>query len=394
MTNITLTRLTNLRIDAVAKKQKLISAVEARGATSLTDAEDKRFDELRATIADLDLQIEDLKFDKLRAYSGDKLGHPGRANTARLWAEQTVQAIRETGGESRAISSGSLDVPSLLSPNVTAMPRPSRLIDLLVNRETLSSTAYEWFEQTVRTNEAAPVADLGAKPTSTLTITPKTDRARVLAVLSQPAPIRLWNDNPQVVSWLQSELVQGVYDALEYQVISGDGTGENFTGLLHTSGTTAVAYDTDLPTTLRSAITSLQVLGAINGVDGDGNVAWVLNPADAQALDLLRYSVSYSATTDETSELGFLTDGYTNTNARSANIFGDYPRVISNSIPAGTAILGDWDMLKLYIRQQMTLAIDAGGSLFTTNAFILRAELRAGIAPLMPSRFAIIDLTA
>ena len=36
-----------------------------------------------------------------------------------------------------------------------------------------------------------------------------------------------------------------------------------------------------------------------------------------------------------------------------ANIFGDSSirRVISNSVPAGTAILGDWSKLKVFVRQ-------------------------------------------
>ena len=63
-------------------------------------------------------------------------------------------------------------------------------------------------------------------------------------------------------------------------------------------------------------------------------------------------------------------------------------------IPEGTAVLGDWNQLRLYVREGVRLDIDAGGALFTRNQAIIRAEARIGVGVLKPSSFAVIDLTA
>ena len=46
----------------------------------------------------------------------------------------------------------------------------------------------------------------------------------------------------------------------EAQIVSGNGSGENITGLLNTSGTTAVAFDTRAD---NAAQTELQLLGEV-----------------------------------------------------------------------------------------------------------------------------------
>lgn len=295
------------------------------------------------------------------------------------WATRVAGAITALRSETRAVTSGSIDLPSLVEPNVIANPRPARLIDLLVTRQTVGGNAFEYFQQTVRTNNAAPVADNATKPTSVFTVTPVEDRCRVIAHLTEPIPLRLLADHAALRVWLNSELVEGVLDALESQVISGNGNGENMTGILAVAGTTAVAYSTDVVTTLRSALTALQQIGVQPN-------AWALSPADAQTVDLTRWSTAG----------GYLTDGYANTNAASANIFGDssIQRVVSPSVPEGTAILGDWSKVGLWVREGVRIDIDAGGELFTKNQAVLRGETRVGAGVLMPPAFAVIDLTA
>lgn len=205
------------------------------------------------------------------------------------------------------------------------------------------------------------------------------DRARVIAHLSEPVPIRLFQDAEDVIEWLRSEMVQGVLDAVEHQVISGTGSGENLTGLLYLSGTTAVPYNTSLATTLRKAVTALQK-------KGENPNAWVLHPDDAEAIDLA---------VEASGGVGFLHQGgYTNSLAGSNNVFGEgITRVISNSVPAGTAILADWSRNRLEVREDVRVDIDVSGENFATNAATFRAEIRVGLAHLRPAAAAIVDLT-
>jgi HK97 family phage major capsid protein len=409
-------RLIARRNDAKAAVRRITEKLEARGATQLevkmlphhkaavADAEalTADIDQAKADVAAFDERIADQEDDVERldgpgltdsarrvlgkAEGEHTAGHLRRGGTEvelRSWARRAADQIQSMRGESRAMTSGQIDVPNLVEPNITPMARPNRLTDLLVSRKALSGNAFEYFRQTVRTNNASTVADLATKPTSVLTTTAVSDRARVVAHLSEQTPARLLADVDALQTWLITEMAEGVLDQLEYQAIQGDGTGENFTGVLHVAGTRAVAFATDVVTTLRKGLTLMQSVGEVPN-------AVVLSPADAEAVDLTRWGASG----------GFLTEGFATgvapgNDPSSNNIFGPgLQRVISPSIPTGTAVLADWTKVALYIRESVNVLFDFSGDNFVKNAFIARGEGRFGLGWLRPSSFAICDLTA
>lgn len=299
------------------------------------------------------------------------------------WARRVASQLIARNQNQRAISTGVLDIPSLVPPFVSLTRWPTRLVDLLVNRIQIDQNSLEFYQEVSRENNATVVADLGTKPTSTFTLTPVQERARVIAHLSEPIPVRYLQDVEQVQPFLSREMAQGVLAALEHEVISGDGTGEHMTGLLNTAGTTQVAFTTDPLTTIRHSFTELQNIGEIPD-------AIALNPADAEAIDLTRWG----------SQGGLLTSGFDHPNAvvgNSSNFFGpdnQVKRVVSPSVPAGTAIIGDWGTaLTLYLRESMSLLLNYwADSLFESNAFIMRCEMRCVIGVLRPQAFAIATL--
>jgi HK97 family phage major capsid protein len=387
-------RLTRQRDTRKRDAERILAEVRSTGRTDLQAREDRHFRAAADDIKVLNRRISD-ETDDLKRMGGDDpmVNRAGGLTTdahAQNWGRQTAELLRRSlggGSEARAVVSGSIDVPALVEPSVAALPRPQRLTDLLIDRQgTQGHNAFEFFQATVRTNTATAVADYGLKPTSTNTVRAVQDRCRVIAHLSEPAPIRLWFDIPAFATWLTNEMVQGVLDGLEFQIVRGDGTGENMAGLLSydagtTPLTTHIGYTTDLVTTLRSAVTALQIIGVVP-------TAWVLNPVDAASLDLIRWSTAG----------GFLTGGYENDHrdgfGSSDNVFGTTPRVVSPSVPQGTAILGDWTGgLRLYVADEAHFDIDASGTLFTHNEFLMRGEGRFGVGVLQPSRFAVIDLT-
>ena len=349
------------------------------------DGERAAVDQFDAQVAELDAQIADTLEALARTGATDSTPAPvtrgGNDGGARAWATRAANAIWTAngfnGGEVRAITSSSIDLPTLVLPQVVALDRPKRVIDVLVDRQEVPSNAFEFWQQTVRTNNAAFVADLGTKPTSTFTVSPVEDRLRVLAHLSEAIPNRLLQDYAELQSWLISELYEGLLDALETQVLSGNGTGENFEGILSASGTTAVAFDSDILTTLRSALTTFETAGV-------QPTAWVLNPSDAAAIDLLR---------EETTPSLFVTQGYLHGPAGSANIFGDVPRLVSPRVPAGTALLADWSKIRLFTKGGILTQLNPFAG-FSTNTTILRSEMRVGMGLLRPSDFAVITLTS
>ncbi len=292
---------------------------------------------------------------------------------AKSWAEASAEVVKTKAGAIgvKALTSGSFDIPTMVRAEPIALPTsPDRIIDLLVDRERLESNEFSFLRQTVRTNNAAPVADGGTKPTSVFTVAPVEDRARVIAHLSEPIPERYFEDYRNLIRFLESEMFNGVADALEEQIVAGDGTGENMTGILELSGTTPVAFDTNYWTTMRKARTALQV-------KKERPTAWAIHPADAEAIDLL-------------ADL----DGNFLVNAGMDNIFGGLPRVVSTSIPEGTAVLADWRQVRLFVRSEMRLDADRSGpDLFDKNLVKLRCEGRFGAAVLRPQAIAVVELT-
>jgi HK97 family phage major capsid protein len=213
------------------------------------------------------------------------------------------------------------------------------------------------------------------------------DHARVIAHLSEPIPRQDLSDAPLLQSFIQSEMFFGLEQALEAQILNGDGVGENLTGLAHTAGIQTVPLvgsgnDYDLIVTLRRAITRLDA----NGLEGTG---WVLNPSDYEAIELL-------ATTD--GALVLQGAGQTVPIDRAARRLWGLPVVCSVSCPVGVAWLADWTgSTKLYVREDArldwsentfdpnALGAGVGASDFARNMIRFRAEGRFGFAVTRPS---------
>jgi HK97 family phage major capsid protein len=68
--------------------------------------------------------------------------------------------------------------------------------------------------------------------------------------------------------------------------------------------------------------------------------------------------------------------------------------VRSNAVPAGTAILGDWNHAQVVVREDATLALDRSGENFTKNLVTMRLEGRFGFAVKRPNAFVEVALAA
>jgi len=301
----------------------------------------------------------------------------GRVSSA--WAKSAAEGLHklwptDTTGQ-KAVLSGTVGVPSPIS-SLVPLAQPERVIDLLVGRTPMladgSGDSFQYVRQTVRTNNAAEVADNATKPTSVYTIQQITDTVRVVAHLSEAMPNRYLTDIQDLAGFLDDEMMEGVFRRLETQCLAGDGSAPNLRGILATSGILAQAFATDLVTTLRKARTAMAVIG-------EQPSAYVMNPADTETLDLVRTETDGP----------FLLDV-----PNRGPVFGNLPIVESVAVPAGTAVLANWNFAQLVVRENVNLASDTSGVLFTKNQVVLRAEGRFGLAVLRPSAFCSIDLSA
>lgn len=322
--------------------------------------------------------LDGLSGDGARRFeSGSQVSTKGIAPSigqgARQWAQEAAQTLTKAAEKHgvKALTSGAVDAPTMVRTGLFAMPtNPARLLDLIVDRQSVPGNEFEFLRQTVRTDNAAAVVDAATKPTSIYTVTSVPDRVRVYAHLSEAIPLRLFADHRELSGFLDSEMSRGVLDALEADIVSGATGGENVVGILETAGVGTTAYATSVPVTLRKARTAMENAH-------EAPTAWVLNPTDAEGLDLLT-----------TADGEYLVDS-----TAYANIFGNIPKVISTSVPAGTALLADWSQCRLIVRQGTTIDADSSGALFDTNRVKLRAEGRFGFAVNRPAAFRVIDLT-
>lgn len=371
-------RLSRLKADMLAAKSEAGSMLTKGNATD--DEWDKvaagltAADEAAEILAELGSREKSAElFDRVaKGLSDTKAGSIG---AGKAWAAAAVNALEE--------KSGGFGVKALLSGEVSTPPQvevaelpdvPTRLLDLIPRQE-LNEATFAYLRQTGRINNAAVVADGALKPTSTFAFQEIEDKARVVAHLSEAFPLRYLSDHETMINVLGHQMAVGIWEALEEQIVNGDGTGENFTGILEVAGTTDVPFATDVITTLRTARTVLESKGErVTGV--------AMHPDDVQALDMTR---------EDGATGGFLLGDDT-----CRRIFGPGVQgVASLAVPEGTAILGDFGQTRLRVRENVsTLSATQSGELFDRNQVKLRTEGRFGFQVSRPQALAVVALAA
>jgi len=258
------------------------------------------------------------------------------------------------------------------------------LLDLISRRQTGSDLVH-FVRQTAQVTQATPVAEAnvtdydggtgevsGEKPEGTSTWEPITEAVKTIAVWI-PATKRALADVAQLRGLIDQELRDDLQEELEDQVINGDGVGENFTGIVSTAGVLLQAWNTDILTTSRQAITNLLTNGRSRPS------AWAINPEDWETVELIQDS-----------------DGryyFAGPQQQGPAVLWGVPVVQSQTVDQGVAILGDWRKSVIWDREQATISIsDSHEDFFIRNMVAILAELRAAFGVIRPSAFVLVDM--
>lgn len=262
---------------------------------------------------------------------------------------------------------------------------PLTIRDIIAVRTTTSDLV-EFVRQTAQVAQAAPVPESnvtdysgatgevsGEKPEAAMTFEKVQAAVKTIAVWI-PATKRALSDVGQLRSLIDQELREDLEQELEDQVLNGNGVGENFTGLANTAGILTQAFNVDILTTCRQAITTLLVTGR------QRPTYWVFHPSDWETVDLLQ---------DLNNQYywgGPLMQG-------PPRLWG-VPVVQSFYKAQGTAFLGNWSKAVLWDRERATIsASDSHADFFIRNMVAILAELRAAFGVVRPSGFVEVDLT-
>jgi HK97 family phage major capsid protein len=271
--------------------------------------------------------------------------------------------------------------------------RPLTIADLVTRGQTDGDTV-SYARVVGFTNNAAPVPEArgasqtgatspqvtGRKPESSMELEKVTTNVKTLAHWL-PATKRALSDAAQIRTLIDEFLRYGLAEELEDQIVSGDGNGENFEGILEVDGIQSIPFETDLLVTTRKAKTAIRVNGRT------APTAYVLNPEDNERFDLMRDGSGGSENSG-----AFLFGGPASTGVQT--LWG-LPRLESEAVPVGTGMLANWKMAVLWDREQAALTVsDSHEDFFVRNLVAILAEMRAAFGVIRPLAFAAIDLNS
>lgn len=217
------------------------------------------------------------------------------------------------------------------------------------------------------TNNAAETAQAAAKPQSMIAFeqynVPIQTIAHYVKVSNQ-----LLQDAPAVVSYIDTRLRYGLDNRVDGQLLNGDGTGANLSGILLAANHTAFTPTTgaNLAESINKAKYQLWAAGYV--VD-----AAFVNPADWGAMETLKATGS--------GEYLWGAPGL----ALGMNPFG-VRVVISPFVPAGQFVIGAFQQhTAVWNRVGVVVEMGYENDDFTKNLVTLRAECRVGLEVNRPS---------
>lgn len=196
-----------------------------------------------------------------------------------------------------------------------------------------------------------------------------------------PVSKQILDDAPRLQDIIDNELSYQVKLLLEDQIIGGDGSGNNFTGILNTTGIQTRVMSASAPSgrgqgnttatantiidTIRRGITDLRL--AFYQPDGI-----VVNPSDGESMELLKSTLAT----------------YVMVYDPIAMRVWRVPVVETAAMTALTGIVGNFQLgATLWDRQESEILVGQPNDFFLRNAFAVLAELRAAFAVTRPLAF-------
>ena len=226
-------RLTNLKAERtrlLGNAKAVLASAKAAGR-DLDSAEDAAMEASMARVRAIDVEAKDQSTAMVSAVLDLGGSDDGDADSDRF------MSLRRNGTKSRLASRAGEELTGrkalnvgpeqLVTVELDAQPYtmgrpPTSLLEILPTVK--RGPVFRWMQQTTRTNNAAPVAPGGLKPTSVYTLTPIDGRLKVLAHISEPVDTYMLKDGPSLVQFVGDEMLAGLHDAVETSSSPGPGS--------------------------------------------------------------------------------------------------------------------------------------------------------------------------
>ncbi len=277
-------------------------------------------------------------------------------------ASELASRFARTGAKSLVSTGATLATVPMAPEPIAQGIIPTSVLEAipLVLRDT---PTYRYLRQVVRTNNAAIVPRGETKPTSVVTVEPIDGELQVIAHLSEYIHEYDLNDSTSLQQFIATQLFFMLREALEAEVLNGDGTPGHFRGLLNTSGVQTQAHATDALTTLRLAALKLENVGQTADL-------FIVNSTDWATIETQR-------ATSGAFDLGGPID-------RAAQKLWGTQVVTSTRITPGTALALDQTAVGLDTDGNIEIKWDQASG-FDKNQVRARVEGRFGLSVFQPA---------
>lgn len=343
--------------DAIAKADELAAKVISASA-AITDMEQKLADKVQAgKAAPETLGSMVIKSDAFKQFAS------GHTNKLR------IQANTITGQEgSPAVNSDTLVPAQRLAGIVPGAFRALRVRDVLPSGVT-TSNAIEYTRELAFTNAAAETAEGATKPEATLTFELASTTVKTIAHWIKVSK-QVLEDSAALESYINTRLSYGVDLRYDAQLLTGNGTGQNISGILDSGNYTAftpVTGETELDS-INRAMTAVRL--------ADYNpTAVMLNPTDWGKIERAKVG-----TGDARYVVG-------NPTGVMGPVLWGLPVVVTNNLTAGQFVVGAFDIAYQVFDRSGTVVemFEQDDTNVQKNLLTVRAERRGALAVYRPA---------
>ena len=298
------------------------------------------------------------------------------------WQSQTVELKTIlTEGTTGTPGGGNpfIAIPTVIPGVVDIKLAPLTVADLMPN-STTGTPLIRYLMETILTNAATTVAEGGLKPESAIAFAKVDEVLHKIATLL-PITDEMLEDWQQAMSYVNTRLSLFIAIAEELQLLSGDGTGENLTGLLNRAGLAPAIAKGGVGFTAENNMDAIyRQITHIRTTAFVEPSGIVIDPLGWQEIELSK------------STQGVYLAGGPFLDTITPRLWG-LKVVVTPRMPASEALVGAFDTCAAVFRKG-GLRVDASNSHndnFAKNLTTLRAEERVGLACYRPQAFGIVS---
>ena len=289
---------------------------------------------------------------------------------SRQWNAPIAELFGATLSEGGA-SGGPLVITDYRPGILPIMFKKLTVRDLLAPGTT-DSNSITYMKELSFVNAAAPVAEGALKPESTLTFTQVVDLVQKIAHWL-PVTEEMLEDVAQIRSYIDARLRLGVELTEEDQLLNGDGTAPNISGILDRVGLAPPHARVDPETNIDAIFIQMMAIFNASFVMPDGHV---VNPANWSKIALSKDTTG-----------NYLGSGPWA--APQAQTLWGLPVAVTPSIAAGTSLTGSFkSSAQIFDHGQLRVeASNSHADFFIKNLVAIRAERRLALAVYRPAAF-------